>query len=457
MKKNERNSMRNLYKTIFQKEQDIDKKITDVMIVNYKPVLKFPFRKLVPEIPSTSYLTHGIHSHPAKFIPQIPRFFINEYSEPRQTVLDPFCGSGTTLLEAMITGRNAFGIDINPLARLITKVKTTPIEVSKLNKEKNELGEDIRSCSENNLKVPNFPNRRHWYKPEAEIELAKIKKCIEKYKTKDRDLYDFFRIAFSTIVRSASNADPAISKPTRTKRMRKILEKGREFHIVEDFEKQLETNIKAMAELNNEIHKQKGSFQIKPGKVKLIGEDARYIKLPKESVDLIVTSPPFINAQNYYRSFKLQLFWLELIDPYIASNFHRSFIGSNNVLVKDYKERHLLGYEDLDETIKKIYEKDEKRAYVVYKYFKEMKQILHRCKDLLKHGKCCCLTLSDNTIRGINVPTHKFIVQIAEDACFKIILIGADIIRNRSLMRKRAETAGVMDVEWAIVFRKTRT
>ena len=428
----------------------------DMIIVNGESVLKLPFRRLKPEIPSTTYLTHGIHSHPAKFIPQIPRYFITKYSKLGEAVLDPFYGSGTTLLEAMMTGRNALGIDINPLARLITKVKTTPIETSKLNKEKKKLLENIRACDNNNLKIPDFPNRCHWYEPEAEIELAKIKKCIGRYKKRDKDLYDFFRVTFSTIVRSASNADPAISKPTKTKRMRKLLKKGRDFSIVENFEKQLETNIKAMAKLNDEIHRQKNFFGIKLGKVKLIGEDAQCTKLPEESVDLIITSPPFINAQNYYRTFKLQLFWLELINPYDVGNFQRGFIGSNNVPVKKYKELHLFGYDDLDKTIKKIYKRDRKRAYIVYKYFKDMKQVIGQCERVLKKGKYCCITLSDNTIRDIKVPTHKFIVHIAEDVGFKTILIGADFIQNRSLMTKRAETAGIMDVEWVTVFRKRK-
>jgi DNA modification methylase len=426
----------------------------DRLIVNGEPVLKLPFRLLQPEIPSTTYLTHGIHSHPAKFIPQIPRYFISKYSKRGETVLDPFCGSGTTLLEAMITGRNAIGIDINPLAILIAKVKTTPIEASKLKKEGKRLLANIQQCKNDNLETPTFPNVNHWYEPEAKIELARIKKCIDKYKKKDGDLYDFFRVTFSTIVRSASNADPRISKPTKTKRMRKLLEKGRNFHIVEDFEKQLENNIKAMAELDEEINKLNNSSRIRVGHVTLIEQDARCIGLPEESVDLIVTSPPFINAQNYYRTFKLQLFWLELINPQNGSNFHRSFIGSNGILARDYLELHLFGYDELDKIIKKIYKSDKKRAFVVYKYFQDMKQVLRQFKRVLKPRKYCCMTLSDNTIRGINIPTHKFIIWIAEDLGFNTILVGADPIRNRSLMTKRAETAGLMDVEWAMIFRK---
>ena len=90
-------------------------------------MFKFPIlkRKIInfiprcPEIPNTTYLTHGIHSYPAKFIPHIPRYIIKNYTKPKEVVLDQFCGSGTALVEANLLGRNAYGIDINPLSKLM--------------------------------------------------------------------------------------------------------------------------------------------------------------------------------------------------------------------------------------------------------------------------------------------------------------------------------------------------
>lgn len=72
----------------------------------------------------TNYLTHGIHPYPAKFIPQIPNALIQELSSVGDTVGDIFCGSGTTIVEALTLKRNAVGIDANPLACLIARSKT---------------------------------------------------------------------------------------------------------------------------------------------------------------------------------------------------------------------------------------------------------------------------------------------------------------------------------------------
>src|SRR5690242_19361578 len=78
----------------------------------------------------TGYLTHALHPYPAKYIPQIPAALIQRLSKPGETVADIFCGSGTTLVEAMLNGRNAVGIDANPLACLIAQAKTARIEKS---------------------------------------------------------------------------------------------------------------------------------------------------------------------------------------------------------------------------------------------------------------------------------------------------------------------------------------
>jgi len=81
----------------------------------------------------TSYLTHDYHKYPAKFIPQLTSRLIKENSRAGDLVCDPFMGSGTTLVEALINGRRVYGTDINPVAVLISKAKTNPIEPEVLN------------------------------------------------------------------------------------------------------------------------------------------------------------------------------------------------------------------------------------------------------------------------------------------------------------------------------------
>ena len=81
----------------------------------------------------TKELTHCFHAYPAMMIPQIPRRLLQKYGSSAKTLFDPYCGSGTSLVEANVKGINAIGTDLNPLARLIAKTKTTPIDIQTLN------------------------------------------------------------------------------------------------------------------------------------------------------------------------------------------------------------------------------------------------------------------------------------------------------------------------------------
>jgi DNA modification methylase len=81
---------------------------------------------------SSSYASHNFHSFPAKFPPQLPLQFIIDLTEPNDVILDPMVGSGTTVLEAFLTGRKGIGFDIDPLAIMISKVKTTPLKPEEL-------------------------------------------------------------------------------------------------------------------------------------------------------------------------------------------------------------------------------------------------------------------------------------------------------------------------------------
>ena len=162
------------------------------------------FRKYIGK--QVSYATHGIHRYPAKFIPQVPRCCMEAYSDAGDSVLDPFMGSGTTLLESFFCGRNSYGIDIHPLAKLIAKVKITPLEPVGLNEVAEDLIARVKSDQEDNSEwIPEIPNRDHWFRRSVLDELATVKKNI--WSMKKGDQQDFFKVCLSSIVRKVSNSD----------------------------------------------------------------------------------------------------------------------------------------------------------------------------------------------------------------------------------------------------------
>lgn len=95
-------------------------------------------------IKDTSYITHGYYTYPAKFIPQLAARLIKENSSENDIVIDPFLGSGTTVVEAIVNNRIGIGTDINEISYLIAKVKTTPINDLELMKEYSKLEIDLK-------------------------------------------------------------------------------------------------------------------------------------------------------------------------------------------------------------------------------------------------------------------------------------------------------------------------
>lgn len=238
---------------------------------------------------SSNYSTHGIHSYTAKFIPHIPRYFIKKYTKKKDVVLDPFAGSGTTLLEANILGRNSLGIDINPLAILIGKVKTTPIKRKKLEEATKKLFKNLDKKPKFQLKE--FPNIDYWFNKKSIIELSKIDFMINQlYKKREisRDIWNYFRVCFSSIVRKSSFADPHNPKTYCSPRMQVLRKQKHQFDPIKYFKTCVTKN-------SGLIYKLGEILKDKKVKTKFITtNDTRNIKLPSniKKIDLIITSPP---------------------------------------------------------------------------------------------------------------------------------------------------------------------
>src|SRR3989338_1610368 len=127
---------------------------------------------------NTKPYTHGFHGYPAMFIPQLARRLILNCSQTRDTICDIFCGSGTALVESRLLGRNAYGVELNPLAVLIAKVKTTAIKPEILQKTFLSLFSDTKDRKPKKEELPNFFNIDFWFKENVIYELAKLKKCL---------------------------------------------------------------------------------------------------------------------------------------------------------------------------------------------------------------------------------------------------------------------------------------
>ena len=154
----------------------------------------------------TTYLTHGIHPYAAKYIPQLPNLIVAHHTNERNTVLDPFCGSGTTLLECALLGRKSIGIDAHPIATLISRAKTTALSPEELvlgRKLYDNLGRGYLPSGHD--VIPRAKNLTHWFCESAIEELASIGALI--CDIESTRLRTFFRCIFSSVIVGVSRQE----------------------------------------------------------------------------------------------------------------------------------------------------------------------------------------------------------------------------------------------------------
>ncbi len=386
--------------------------------------------------------THGIHKYPAKFFPELPRWLIKRYSNENQIVLDPFGGSATTSVEALLNKRHSVSVDVDPFARFLAKVKTTKLDNEELEIYSNLLIKKITefSRSENLIDyIPDFPYRDNWFKKEIILELAFIKKSIFELNISD-ELRNFFLATFSSIIRNVSNADDNCTRTVIRKKLKKqiyptlaltkfvenlLLYKSR----IEEFNRYVPENI--FVEIPED-------------------SDARDLKYPDNYFDFAVTSPPYVNAVDYPRTHQLEIYWLGL-ETGSLTPLKKKHIGTESVTVKFYSDLHLTGISEADKILTAIYEKDKRRSYIAYKFLSDMEQNIREVNRTLKKGGRYAIVIGNNKIRGYNFESWKYLIEIAERNNFELeTYFGSEIIKH-FIKIKRDER---IDTDWVIVLRK---
>ena len=385
--------------------------------------------------------THGIHKYPAKFFPELPRWLIKRFSKMGEIVLDPFGGSATTSVEALLHNRNSVSIDVDPFARFIAKVKTTKLEEEELKIYSNLLIKKITEYSIANLRkyIPKFPYRDNWFKKEIILELAYIKKCISELNISD-ELRNFFFATFSSIIRNVSNADNNCTRTVVRKKLNKNIYPSL---ALTKFVENLLLYSSRMKEFNDIVN---GDYFVE------IPEDseAKKINYPNNYFDLSVTSPPYANAVDYPRTHQLEMYWLGLANGSLTP-LKKKHVGTESVSVNSYRHFHKTGINSADLVLEKIFSADKRRSFIAYKFLMDMEKNLQEVYRTLKPNGKYAMVIGNNTIRQQNFESWKYLMEIGERNNFKVIeYFGSEIIRH-FIKIKRSER---INTDWIIVFEK---
>ncbi len=387
-------------------------------------------------------LSHGLHKYPAKFFPELPRWLIKRYSKNGDKIIDPFSGSGTTNVEALLNHRHSVGIDVDPFSRFLSKVKTTPLNKSELESSRDKLLQsilDFKPSLVNMDAIPNFPYRDNWFNKEIILELSYIKEIIEALKVED-DIKDFFKICFSSIIRSVSNAD---DNCTRTVIRKKLNKRVYPADALTKFAEAILTNVPKMIEFSKRC----------PTDITIdfpIHQDARSINFPDGYFNLALTSPPYANAVDYPRTHQLEIYWLGFENGSLTP-LKRKHIGTESVSATDYRTLHKINVRKADNVIRRIYEKDPRRAYIAYKYLFDMRKNLKEIYRVLKKNGYYIIVVGNNKIRNELFESWRYIMSIAIGIGFEVENYFASEIIKHFIKVPREER---INTDWILVLKK---
>jgi len=354
----------------------------------------------------TKAYTHGLHTYPAMFIPQVARRLLQTYSKKNDTVCDIFCGSGTALIESRLLGINSYGIDLNPLAIFLANVKTTEISQSTLTKEYFKLLERIKNIKKNEIKRPVFNNLDFWFKDNVIVELARIKKAIKDIT--DNKIQNFFLVGFSETARLSSNTKNGEFKLVR---MRKEKLDKYNPNVLEIFKKRVENNIKVMGDFDRDVDKNTWTKII-------YGDSSKYNIIKTNSIDFILTSPPYGDSRTtvaYGQFSRLSAQWVDLYEnPNNASGVDNDLLGGKATKTLD----HTLDSKYLKDSLNKIAKADEKRAKDVLSFFIGLNDCLKQAYKILKSKKYFCLIVGNRLVKQVRIPTDFIIAELGEKIGF---------------------------------------
>lgn len=365
---------------------------------------------------NSTYSSHAIHAFPAKFPPQLPRLFIENLTHAGDLVFDPMMGSATTLLEAVMLERRAVGVDIDPLALKIGKVKLAEKAIAEIetlgfeivSKAENYLGKNrgkLKSQFKSRYSKENLEFIEYWFQPETQLELFSLLQEIEKIE-KDQ-IRNFLLLNFSSTIITKSGGvsqalDLAHTRPHRVKSKHIRSAFG-------EFTKKLKRNLKNISDSHHPVIE----HLIAAGSVE-------NLPLSNDSVDLIVTSPPYAsNAIDYMRAHKFSLVWFGYSVKTLGKLRSR-YIGGDSTSGIDFLDLPKFSNQTV-EIVKRV---DNKKAMVLHRYYSEMKLALQEMHRVLRPGKAAVIVVGNSVMRGISTETAQCLGEIGGQVGFDLVHIG---------------------------------
>lgn len=398
------------------------------------------------------HLSHKLHSFPAKFPPALPQKFIAELTEEGDVVLDPMMGSGTTILEAYLAGRQSIGFDIDPLALLMARVKVKALDKSLMYSIGIEvLNRATEAITKKTTRLQSELEKRfdpktkgfidYWFNAETQLELIALLTEIETIQ--DTDYREFLYLVFSSIIITKSGGvsialDLAHTRPHKAK---VVVSKTGEVLLGKDASKDNVRNIKILTKILrsplDEFNKRfrqnlRGVIEsLRDGlPPKLINGNAQELSLLNNSIDLIVTSPPYAsNAIDYMRAHKFSLVWLGYSINSLM-NKRRTYIGSEGAI-----DNKVELPDSVLTIITQVSNEKALKGRSLHRYYAEMFFVLREMYRVLKPGKAAIVVVGNSILAGQDAKIQRCLVDIGKNLGFEVPKIGIrQLDRNKRML-----------------------
>lgn len=405
--------------------------LKDIPAFSTQPIdFSWSFSDKTPK--DTAYITHSYYTYPAKFIPQLASRLITEHSVETELVIDPFMGSGTTMVESLVNGRRCAGVDINEIAYLVAKVKTTPLDIALLQKEFQQLA-FVLNASEDSIfthhlesaiptESPVIERIDFWFPPQTKQKLGEILGCI--LAIQNQDIQDFFLVAFAQILKTASIWQQKSVKPTRDF-------KKKESNCVALFlcqAKKMIAKHKAFnALLTNEMCTDIQKFS------NIACGDSRHLNVEDEKAQLIVTSPPYVTSYEYADLHQLPSLWLGFLKN--LGEFRKKFIGSSAT----QREKCDLKSEIATRIVSQL---KGKKAQEVENYYADMLETFLEMRRVLKPKGRACIVIGNTQFKGVNILNAEVFCEQMQNINFGVVDIIHRQIPSKMLPSTRDSKTG---------------
>ena len=350
----------------------------------------------------TKEYTHRFHNYPAMMIPQVARRLLERHGTRGGRLLDPYCGTGTSLVEASLFGMDAVGCDINPHARLIAKAKVAPIPLSALDAKLDSMRETLfryeMSGDLPNHSPPFVLNRDYWFSDETSRWLSALRHEI--IAEPDCDIRRFLWVAFSETVRECS-----YTKNGEFKLVRMPADKMARFApgVASAFASKLARNRAGLADY---------AERRQDVNIAVMNRNTALGETPDGApFDLAITSPPYGDSSTtvaYGQFSRLSAQWIGLPD-----------IKVDRVSMGGAAKAGTLADSPATEPIERVAAIDAKRANQVKAFYMDLANSVGTVASAMANRSTVCYVVGNRTVKGVTLPTDEFVARAFERLGFR--------------------------------------